>query len=348
MKNKKQYRAKKPVTTKKHMSIISFDKPEPILTTGTDYQDIRYDGDSDHYTLPIDRLALAQLVNMNSQHGGVIYHRHNMLASDYLGGGLTHQEMKRTAFDYLVFGDIAVLKVRNGWGDPIRLHPLPSLYLRVRKDDTFLILQNDEPLEYVKEDVIFIKQYDPQQQKYGLPDYIAGIHAAALNSEATLFRRKYYHNGAHMGFILYANDPNISDEVEQEIKQKIESSKGVGNFQNLFINIPNGTPDGVKLMPVGDISAKDEFSNVKNISAQDVFTAHRFPAGLGGIIPGPGVTMPDPDKTRETYRKDEVIPIQKMFMDAINNDPEIVKFPHLQIKFNIEDNKGNIPAAKVE
>ena len=55
--------------------------------------------------------------------------------------------------------------------------------------------------------MIFIKQYDPQQQVYGIPDYIGGIHAALLNSEATIFRRRYYHNGAHTGGVFYCNDP---------------------------------------------------------------------------------------------------------------------------------------------
>ncbi|MGV8261008.1 hypothetical protein, partial [Pseudomonas aeruginosa] len=56
----------------KKMSIISFDKPEPVLTTGTDYRNIWYDKAADHYTQPIDRLALAQLINLNGQHGGII------------------------------------------------------------------------------------------------------------------------------------------------------------------------------------------------------------------------------------------------------------------------------------
>ncbi len=183
-----------------------------------------------------------------------------------------------------------------------------------------------------------MKQYDPQQQVYGLPDYIGGINSALLNSEATLFRRRYYHNGAHLGGILYTTDANLSDEMEDEIKRKVEESKGIGNFRNLYINIPKGDPEGVKFIPVGDISAKDEFANVKNISAQDILNAHRFPAGLAGIIPENAAGLGDPIKARETYRKDEVIPLQKMFMDAVNSDPEVPEDLHL--RFTIETTQG--------
>ncbi|MHC9057781.1 phage portal protein [Pantoea sp. y20] len=314
-------------------SVVTFGEPEPILTTGTDYQNIWYDSDFDHWQLPIDRLALSQLPNLNGQHGGVLYARRNMVASGYIGGGLTADDIEQMAFDYLLFGDVPVLKVRNVFGVVIALQPLPSLYMRRRKDGCFVILQEGEPLVYLPRDIVFYKMYDPRQQVYGLPDYIGGIHSVLLNSEATIFRRRYYHNGAHMGFILYANDPNISVEVESEIKEKIEQSRGVGNFRNMFISIPKGDPDGIKLIPIGEVSAKDEFVNVKSITAQDVLTAHRFPSGLAGIIPTNGAVMGNPETARATYRKDEVIPLQRKFMAGINNDPEIPA--HLHLHFDV-------------
>lgn len=161
-----------------------------------------------------------------------------------------------------------------------------------------------------------------------------------LNSEATIFRRRY-NNNAHMGFILYTSDPNLTLEMENEIKDKIAQSKGMGNFRNMFINIPKGDPEGVKILPVGEVSTKDEFANIKGSTAQDIFTAHRFPAGLAGIIPTNGAVMGNPETARTTYRKDEVIPQQRKFMNGVNNDPEIPA--HLHLIFDVE-----IPAITAE
>lgn len=251
-----------------------------------------------------------------------------------IGGGLTPDQVEQAVFDYLLFGDVAILKIRNVFGEVIDLLPLPSLYLRCRKDGTFAVLQEGPALIYDPEDIVFFKMYDPRQQVYGLPDYIGGIHSVLLNSEATIFRRRYYNNGAHMGFILYTSDPNLTLEMENEIKDKIAQSKGLGNFRNMFINIPKGDPDGVKILPVGEVSAKDEFQNIKGITAQDIFTAHRFPAGLAGIIPTNGAVMGNPETARTTYRKDEVIPLQRKFMNGVNNDPEIP--PRLHLNFDVE------------
>ncbi|AHF77583.1 Phage portal protein, PbsX family [Sodalis praecaptivus] len=319
----------------RQMSIITLGKPEPILTTGTNYTDVWYDNEAEHWTLPIDRLALAQLVNLNAQHGGVLYARRNMIIANYAGGGMTHEQLGAAVFDYLTFGDVAILKVRNGWGEVVDLYPLPALYTRQRKTGEFVVLQQEQPMIYPPEDIIFLKQYDPQQGIYGLPDYISGIHSALLNGEATIFRRRYYHNGAHTGGVLYSNDPNMTDEVEEEIIQKLEQSKGIGNFSTLFVNIPKGDPDGIKFIPIGDISAKDEFQNVKSISAQDVLTAHRFPAGLAGIIPTNGAVMGDIEKAANTYRRAEILPIQRMLAASVANQQDISAY--LQLVFQNTD-----------
>ncbi len=61
-----------------------------------------------------------------------------------------------------------------------------------------------------------------------MPDYLGGLQSALLNQDATLFRRTYFLNGAHMGFIFYATDPNMDDDTEEEMKEMIASSKGGG------------------------------------------------------------------------------------------------------------------------
>lgn len=334
-KNGKYRRDSRAPQARKKMSVLRFGKPEPVLTTGTDYQDVWYDNEADHYTLPIDRLALAQLINLNGQHGGIIHARKNLVMSDYVGGGLSRDDLEAAVFDFITFGDVGFVKVRNGWGDVIGLSPMPGLYTRRRKTGEFVVLQQGEPLVYQPDDVIFIRMYDPQQHIYGLPDYIGGIHSALLNSEAVIFRRRYYHNGAHTGGILYTRDASMTDEVEEEIEQQLRDSKGIGNFSTILVNIPGGDKEGVQFIQMGDIGAKDEFASVKNISAQDVLNAHRFPAGLAGQIPANTAGLGDPEKAERIYKKSEVLPIQCRFMEAIGNDKEIPL--NLRLNFDLPD-----------
>ena len=74
-----------------------------------------------------------------------------------------------------------------------------------------------------------------------------------------------FSNGAHMGFILYSTDPDLTEEMEEEIARKISESKGVGNFRSMFVNIAGRSScrRGLKVIPIGDTGTKDEFANIK-------------------------------------------------------------------------------------
>ncbi|WFC12676.1 hypothetical protein L3V47_13050 [Aeromonas salmonicida] len=85
----------------------------------------------------------------------------------------------------------------------------------------------------------------------------------------------------------------------------------MGNCRPLFINIPDGKTDSIKLIPVGDIATKGEFAVIKGITAQDVLTCHRFPAVLAGIIPTNG-GLGDPEKYDATYARNEGMPLREL------------------------------------
>ena len=47
------------------------------------------------------------------------------------------------------------------------------------------------------------------------------------------------------------------------LRAALKSAKGPGNFRNLFLHSPGGSKDGIKLIPVREVAAKDEFTGVK-------------------------------------------------------------------------------------
>ncbi len=314
------------VTEEKTNGPVVFSMPEVVMPNMwlTDYDELSLNESDGYWEPPIDRHLLANLPRRNAQHGGILQSRVNMAASRFISGCMTAEQVEATFTNLIMFGDVALLKIRDGFRRTVRLFPLPSYRTRVAIDGGAVVLEREDQLKrYKAKDIIWVRQYDPVQQVYGLPDYIGGMQAAMLNEDATLFRRKYFLNGAHMGFIMYATDPNLDPEVEQEIKTKIQDSKGVGNFKSLFVNIPNGKEKGLQIIPVGNFESKDEFGNIKAVSAQDVFNAHRFPAGLGGMIPTNSAGFGDPTKYGEMYFKAETKPLINKPIDAIARDPEI-------------------------
>lgn len=304
---------------------VVFSMPETVMPTMwlTDYDSLHYNDYYDYWEPPIDRHLLANLTRRNAQHGGIVQSRANMAAARFISGGMSAQEVGAAFLNCIQFGDVALLKIRNGFGQVLRYFPLPSYRTRVTRNGGAAVLQRDNEVKHYKaKDIIWVRIYDPVQQVYGCPDYLGGLQSALLNEDSTLFRRKYYINGAHMGFIMYATDPNLDPDVEKQLQEKIQNSKGVGNFKSLFVNIPNGKEKGIQIIPVGNFESKDEFFNVKSVSAQDVFNAHRFPAGLGGMIPTNTAGLGDPTKYDKVYFKSETRPLINILADAVNRDPE--------------------------
>ncbi|CAE6929077.1 hypothetical protein ACOMICROBIO_GDFFDHBD_02479 [Vibrio sp. B1REV9] len=330
------------ISTPKAESTYSLDPvAEPIDPNRwlTDYNPLFYNEFNDYWEPPLSRRGLAKISRANAYHGSLLRARANYVTARFVqGGGMRRRQLQGNCHDYFTFGDCAWLKVRDYFGKVIRLDPIPTMFLRRRRNGDFAFLYRGtngqiEQKTLLQKNVIFLAQYDPEQQIYGIADYVGSIQSSLLNKEATLFRRRYYLNGAHMGFIFYATDPNLSKEDEKDLKAAIRSSKGVGNFQSMFVNIPNGAEKGIQLIPVGDIATKDEFERIKNITAQDILVGHRFPPGKGGMLPVPGAASPDPIKVGIEYAKDEIIPVCKLMMDEINSDPEVPK--HLHVTFDL-------------
>lgn len=72
-------------------------------------------------------------------------------------------------------------------------------------------------------------------------------------------------------------DAAQNQEDVNNIRQPMKSSKGPGNFGNLFMYSPNGKKDAIQIIPLSEVAEKDEFLNIKNVSRDDMIAAHRVP-----------------------------------------------------------------------
>lgn len=141
--------------------------------------------------------------------------------------------------------------------------------------------------------------------------YLSAIPSALLNESATLFRRKYYINGSHAGFIMYMTDAAQNQEDVNNLRNAMKSAKGPGNFRNLFMYSPNGKKDGLQIIPLSEVAAKDEFLNIKNVSRDDMMAAHRVPPQMMGIMPNNVGGFGDVEKAAKVFVKNELEILQK-------------------------------------
>ncbi|TMP88527.1 phage portal protein [Pseudoalteromonas ruthenica] len=296
---------------------FSFGDPEPCLDNRlTSYIGVFADLNG-IYAPPVSLNGLIKLLHVNAQHGPILYFKRNMILKWVKPSAIiSRRTAGKFAFDYLWSGNGYLQIIKNRLGGVMKLRHLPALTMRYTKErGVYAQLRSDGSItRFKKGEVIQIKEYDPTQGIYGIPQYYGGIQSALLNEDATLFRRRYYKNGAHMGFIFSMADPNLATEDEDALKEAIKDSKGVGNFRSLFFNNRSGKTDAdkaIKITPVGDISTKDEFERIKRITTNDMLSMHRAQEALSGQSSGDSAGFGNLDRITSAYYNNEVVPLQQ-------------------------------------
>ena len=90
---------------------------------------------------------------------------------------------------------------------------------------------------------------------------------------------------------------------------------------------PNGKKDGIQIIPLSEVAAKDEFLNIKNVSRDDMMAAHRVPPQMMGIMPSNVGGFGDVEKASRVFVRNELTPLQKRCIEL--NDwvgEEVISF----------------------
>ena len=309
---------------------FTFGDPVPVLDSREvlDYVESWFNGR--WYETPVPLEDLARTLRANGHHASAVHFKRNMLVSTFE----PHPLLSREAFaaftlDWLVFGNAYLERVDNRLGRPLALRHSLAKYTRRGQDlDRYYFVRGwQQEHEFARGSVWHLRQEEVNQEVYGLPEYLAALQSALLNESATLFRRRYYNNGSHAGFILYITDPAQQQDDIDAIRKALKESKGVGNFRNLFLYSPEGKKDGVQLIPVGEVAAKDDFMNIKNTSRDDVLAAHRVPPQLLGIVPTNTGGFGSIGAAARVFFINEIEPIQQRML-AINQwlGTEVISF----------------------
>ncbi|WP_241625984.1 phage portal protein [Rosenbergiella epipactidis] len=284
------------------------------------------------YEPPVSFDGLARTFRAAVHHSSPIQVKRNILISSFIPHKLlSRQAFSRFVQDYLVFGNAYLEKRTNRLGGIISLEPALAKFTRRGTDlDTYWFVQygfNTEPYQFTPGNVFHLMEPDLNQEIYGLPEYLSAIPSTLLNESATLFRRKYYINGSHAGFIMYMTDPAQNQEDVDNIRKAMKSAKGPGNFRNLFMYSPSGKKDGIQIIPLSEVAAKDEFLNIKNVSRDDMLGAHRVPPQMMGIMPNNVGGFGDVEKASRVFVRNELLPLQKRF-EELNEwaGEEIIQF----------------------
>lgn len=309
---------------------FSFGDPEAVLDRREiiDYLECPQAGK--WYEPPISMDGLARSSRASVHHASAMIVKRNILVSCFEPNPiLSRSDFGAWAHEFLIFGNAYLERRDSRMGTPLALKPTKAKYTRrgIDLERYFFVPKWNEDQEFKRGSIFHLLEPDINQDIYGLPEYIPALHSAWLNESATLFRRKYYKNGSHAGFILYMTDAAQQQSDVDALRTALKDSKGPGNFRNLFMYAPNGKKDGIQLIPVSEVAAKDEFVGIKNVTRDDQLAAHRVPPQLMGIIPNNTGGFGDVEKAAAVFAANEITPLQER-MKEVNDwlGVEVIRF----------------------
>ena len=278
--------------------------------------------------MPLDGPARAYRVSPH--HSSAIMLKVNLLVASLDPTPLmSRSTFGRLVQGYLVFGNAYAEVRRTVLGGALRIGHSIARYTRpgIKPGQFWWVPGNVDATEFAADSVTAIMRPDVNQELYGVPEYLSALQSALLNEAATLFRRRYYLNGSHAGYILYATGDIDADDVEK-LKEALKASKGSGNFRNLLVHAPIG--EGWQYQDPADRGGErhGRVPGIKSATAADVMAAHRVPPQLLGIVPAQGSVFGSPTDATAMFRQLEIEPIQATFLE-INDQvgTEVVRFP---------------------
>jgi PBSX family phage portal protein len=331
-----------------HMEAFAFGDPEAVLDRHELMDYLECPDNGKWYEPPISMDGLAKSSRSAVHHASAMLVKRNILVSCFE----PHRLLSRTDFsvfahEFIVFGNAYLERRDSMLREAMRLKPAKAKFTRRGLDlDTYWFIPKwNEEHAFKKGKVFHLLEPDVNQEIYGLPEYIPALHSAWLNESATLFRRKYYKNGSHAGFILYMTDAAQNQEDVDGLRTALKNAKGPGNFRNLFVYAPNGKKDGLQIIPVSEVAAKDEFANIKNVTRDDQLAAHRVPPQLMGIIPNNTGGFGDAEKAAAVFAANEITPLQER-MKEVNDwiGEEVIRFKPYELARSTGD---TVPVAPV-
>lgn len=309
---------------------FTFGDPTPVLDGREvfDYLECWWNGRWYEPPLSFDGLSRSIGASVYLQSG--LTFKRNMLSRTFMPHQLlSRQAFEQFALDWLTFGNAYLEARRSVLGQVLSLQPALAKYMRRGREpgQFFQVMTWDQEHEFEAGTICHLREADIHQEIYGLPEWMAALQSALLNESATLFRRRYYLNGSHAGFILYMNDPAQNEADVDALRKALRESKGPGNFRNLFLYSPGGKKDGVQLIPVSEVAAKDEFGSIKNITRDDMLAGLRIPPQLMGVVPQNAGGFGSVKDAALVYAANELEPIQARMMQV--NDwigEEVIRF----------------------
>ena len=303
----------------------------------SDYLGVFASHDGQYYVPPVSLKGLSNLTRAHPTQTTLPHFTTNMLLKHLEPNVLLNQRLIRQAsIDFRTMGNAYIQFLRNKFGQVVGAKHVPAINVRKLTEGGYGWLNTDGTITKFKPGEIFhLADYETNQTIYGVPYWHGAIQSILLGEDVTLFPRRFFRNGAHMGNLFVTS--GLSKEAGGKFEADLRKTKGVGNFRSSHIGLGKNmeAEKHVKVIPIGKLDGKSaEFIAFLNASKSAVLEAWRVRPELAGMMPTNTGGSGDLHKILIMNYEQEVVPYQQQWQE-IN---EYLPVRH-HLTFKVPDNR---------
>ena len=235
----------------------------------------------------------------------------------------------KLAYDLVLYGN-AVIEVVKSKGGIAIFHKDAGNY-RIHKDGEHLIYNpawyDRKKAEDVKltmwpkytngSAMYMIKKYEPGQRWYGLPDYVAGMNAAAILYKTDKWNLSRLDNSFKASGLLLVDSDLSPDEAKRFEDDFDKKFSGEGNTGRVMKVIKDMASDRTKFLPLNENYDAD-WSTQQALSESAIITAHGRFRSLSGLADNTGFDTQRILQEYEIALNTVIYDYQSMLLDAFN------------------------------
>jgi len=208
---------------------------------------------------------------------------------------------RRVIDDYYTFGNAYYEIVTYDGG--VNIYHIDATKVRISKDKENVIIhpdwneyrqREDEAVvipfypSFIKEggnkrSVIHIKDYEPEFDYYGLPDYVAALEDISVNYEIGRWNNTKFKQHFQPSSIVEINGDMSDEEAENFVAEARSKFTGEGNNGKILFLVKNGDTAPATVTTIDD-NHDGSFLDLQNITNQNIITAHRWQPSLSGVV----------------------------------------------------------------
>lgn len=251
--------------------------------------------------------------------------------------------------DYEIYGNAYLEVCRNKKGEISGIFNLPAEGIKILyKEKRTYILQ-----QYGTEDVTFtpfgitetgkneflcLKNYNPQNAFYGLPEYFGALSAVILDRNAVEFNINKFDNNAIPESVIIIKGAALSEPAKAKVKQFFtDNIKGIKNAgKSLILEMENSNAS-VEIKNIAESIPDISFRNMRLDARDEIIAAHGVPKRLLGIMESGNLGGTNETRNQLKIFQDCVIEPRQRRMEFLLNNlllKEGLKIEHCKISLS--------------